>query len=295
MSTQPPVTQEDIRALCARLLEEEEYFDRLGQLPEAEAAIYEEVSPAHATLMRSVGLQPGAVRAETIHEGAVDIVYQKLQRYACDYIKAAYLMLQELGVSDEAKEFVIIMLGVSGGNSKKKLIVTDERLAEMTGYSRKTLGLKRRAYREWEARAGWTVVKIHERPRDKETHQFYPTEYEVLFADHVTQFLREWRTFYQQRLNQPIAKDAGEEEPAHLWDDLREQRKETAFAEATSAEVRHSIAEKVIGDRMEMSPIPPRKSFNISDRPPRPKLDQINAQILDLIARGRDEARRTGK
>ena len=299
MSARPEVTRENIQELFRSVLEEEEFFDKLGQLPEVDAEVYDETARARSALLRSAGVPAGLEFAREVHGGALAVADERLARFGCDFLKAAYLSMAALKMDGDARDFVTIILAASGG-SGRRLIITDEQLARLSGYSDRTVRTKRRAYLEWQhSERGWTAVRVIEGKYDHETGKNIPTQYEVPFAQAVIQVLREWRTYYQQQLNQPEVPDRDAETEAKdpgLWQERREERASIAFAESTRVEVFERITNKVIPQTLDCEPSQlRRKEFKPSAAPPqKDELAIIEAQMLALIARGRDKSRQKG-
>lgn len=309
MSSRPEVTRENIEDLFRSVLEEEEYFDSLGQLPEVDGEVYDEAARARSALMRSAGVPPGVEFAREVNVGALAVADERLGRFFCDALKASYLLMNALEVPAQARDFVLIVMAASGGRNRR-LIMTDERLANFSGYSERTIREKRRLYREWlDSPKGWTAVRIHEQGFDRAAGKTAPTEYEVPFTAAVIKALREWRSYYQQQLNQPQVEDRAPEEPPGLWDDMREERKSVAFAESTRPEVFTEIAGRVISDTLDCELVDKgerRRDLEANRKMQaareqtaakvrRDDLAASEAQLLSLIARARDAARRKGQ
>jgi hypothetical protein len=282
------------------VLAEEEYFDRLGQLPDVEGEVYDDAAKSRATLMRSAGVPPGEVFARETHEGALELADERLKRFGCDFIKASYLLMGALEMPGDARDFVIIVMAASGG-TRRRLIIKDEKLAELSGYTDRTIRTKRKAYLEWEAsEKGWTAVRVIEQKFDPTAGQTPPTEYEVPFTDALIVALREWRTYYQQQLNQYEPPDRGGDEPPALWEEMREERRRSAFAESTRPEVFTEIAHRVIPDKLACEPSERRREQDGRriEAPPQQTRDRLSAndaRILMLIAENRDLARKRGQ
>lgn len=282
-------TPEQIEELFKSIIEEEEYYDRTELLEVVDEHLYEHYRGARAAMLDALGIPRGRELAAEADEEAVQLAQDRLKRYACDFIKATYLLLGAYGCEGEARDFALMMLAATGGNSKQLIILTDERLSKLTGLSERTIVRRRNAFRAWEQRIKWTVIEMPAQPRKSKQHP--PTHYRVLLGDLVSQFIREWRSYYQRQAALPAAPDVEEDRPPELWEDMKREKEQVAFAETTSEETVRRVAVDIM-DRNPAQPAPPKQPSQ--KKPKKDTLDTNEQRILQLVAACRDEARRKG-
>jgi hypothetical protein len=290
-------TKDDFDQLFNSIIEEEEYYDRTGRSEDVDEHAYEHYAGLRAAMLDALGVPRGKDFAAEVDESAVQLVQEKVKRYACDFIKATYLLLGRFKCQGEARDFALMLLAATGGNSKQKIILSDEQLEKLTGHSTRTIQRRRAAFRAWEKRAGWTCIEIHEQRRERNTKHIPPTEYRVLLGDVVSDFIREWRSYYQARrpLQSAGAPEEADAQVPELWEDMRREKERAAFAETTS----EKTVDRIVGDlldRHKAIPVPPRSvytrpAYEGKQRRPDPVTLAENRMLEDLRF-CRDQARR---
>lgn len=229
------------------------------------------------------------VEGEEIIEGALTVTERKLKFFGCDFIKGGYLFLKGLKCPADARDFILILLAISGGNSEQKLIITDDRVAELSGLSKKTIQRKRKALKAWQQAKNWKVIEVWEGPRDRDTRRYLPTEYRVRFADFLIRFVWEMRSIIHPK-PLAIAEPRDDKESPALWGEMKREKGMSAFPENISDRDVERIAVR-ISDDFEDAPIPTREERmgGSKSNQRRDRLAAFESIALKAITDARDE------
>ena len=191
----------DIAAQLLALEAEDAAAQAQKPLPAAERFEYE---GAFAALMRSAGGDPAAAAdggrlMERLHRQALTKSDERLKEYGCDFIAGGYLFLRALEAPADARDYVLILLGMTRGDARENYSITDERIADFSGLGVRTVQRKRASLIEWQQAKNWTLVRIEERPYNPATQRYEANRYRTVFADYVTAFVREMRDYHISR------------------------------------------------------------------------------------------------
>jgi hypothetical protein len=189
-----PKTPQDIKDLIA---ERERYLSAERKAIEKREALSEpeEIPQLMATLAlaRSAGADIGTPMAPQPHL-IVTTAGTRLEQDGCDFIGATQVFLDLLGCPYIAREFVLTLMGLSGGNSKDLLIITDKQIAARSGQEERTIRRQRQALFEWEQAINCTMVEIHEKEYDPVTKRYRPTEYRMTLSPYISEFITDARS-----------------------------------------------------------------------------------------------------
>jgi hypothetical protein len=189
-----PKTPQDIKDLIAEreryLSAERKAIDKREALSEPE-----EIPQLMATLAlaRSAGADIGTPMAPQPHL-IVTTAGTRLEQDGCDFIGAAQVFLDLLDCPYIAREFVLTLMGLSGGNSADLLVITDEQIAKRSGQDRRTITRQRKALMQWEQEQNFTIVEIREQDYDPVTKRYKPTEYRLTVNPFISKFITKARS-----------------------------------------------------------------------------------------------------
>lgn len=275
MSTQSK-TKAKLDAELAQLEAEDAAYERTAPMLEPERIEFDKAGGALSALARSAGSEGTALDLAKLQAQALSTSDRKLRGYGCDFINGAYLFLKILECPPQARDFVLILLALSRGDSETSLSITDVRIGELSDLTRQSIFNKRKALIEWQQAKDWTIIEIQEKPYNRETQKFEPTQYKITFADYVVVFVREMREFLAKK---PLSNNVTKENIG-VFEDSQESRDQQeaknarqAFPESVRDDTIFRIADRISSDFPNAPFVPRKKTYSA----PRPTHEQVLA------------------
>jgi hypothetical protein len=130
---------------------------------------------------------------------------QSLERDGCDFIRTVFLMLQYLDCPPSVRDFVLCIVGMTGGDAEKWHRITDQQIAEHMGYTATYIGQKRKELVEWERRKNMAVLEIKQGELDRSVMKYAPTEYRAPIIETAALFIRRVRSLPTKASQAPNA------------------------------------------------------------------------------------------
>jgi hypothetical protein len=128
-----------------------------------------------------------------------------LERDGCDFIRTVFLMLQYLDCPPGVRDFVLCVVGITGGDAETWHKITDHQIAEHMGYTPTYIGQKRKELVEWERTKNMAVLEIKQGELDRAHMKYAPTEYRAPIIETAALFIRRVRALPSKASQAPNA------------------------------------------------------------------------------------------
>jgi hypothetical protein len=272
------LTKEQIDIERERLQDEDAILEQRRPFLVPERDVYDQVSGAKLSILRSAGASLDSEKLVQVSNEALTTVERKLRIIGCDFIAASYYLLKRNECPADARDFVNILMAMTGGDSELTFVIKDEWIAEFSGLSKSSVVRKRTALKDWQFAKNVCVIQIFEQPRSKENKHFKPNQYRVVFSDHVIRFALELRKLIQSRgtrIPQEVPDGTETERPA-LWQDMKKEKEPLSFPVTLPLDAIDNAADRVSND-FRQDPIKPREKYQHKNQGSFTKRDPLEA------------------
>ncbi len=130
---------------------------------------------------------------------------QSLERDGCDFIRSVFLILEYLECPPNVRDFVLCIVGLTGGDAEMWHKITDHQIAEHMGYASAYIGQKRKELVQWEQQKNMAVLEIKQGEYDKVRKKYAPTEYRAPIIATAALFIRRVRALPSKAASAPNA------------------------------------------------------------------------------------------